>query len=102
MVVDLAVRFTLGVAWLRYLRREVLNILKCSSGEKSMRQDDIGSKIPGHCKYWRFQGDHNLIGCSIDATLCRYSDCDPNKIDPTGLLRRRINGKGRNRAGDKP
>ncbi len=47
-------------------------------------------EIPQHCNYWRFQGDHNMIGCEITGCLCDGNSCDPNKVDPTGFLRNRI------------
>lgn len=53
-------------------------------------KENIGSKIPENCRYWRYQGDHNLIGCRIDGTLCNHDDCNLNRVDPTGLLRKRI------------
>lgn len=47
----------------------------------------LGEEIPKHCHYWRFQGDHNMIGCGIDRTLCKGNSCNPEEVDPTGLLR---------------
>lgn len=48
----------------------------------------LGKEIPKHCKYWRFQGDHNMIGCEITGALCHGEDCDIEKVDPTGNLRK--------------
>ena len=45
--------------------------------------------IPKDCKYWRFQGDHSMIGCQITGVLCS-DDCDIERFDPTGFLRERI------------
>lgn len=55
----------------------------------------IGRKVPNNCKYWRYQGDHNMIGCKIDGTLCSNEDCDIDRKDPTGYLRERIDKKKR-------
>lgn len=46
-------------------------------------------KIPKHCKYWRFQGDHNMIGCQLFGYLCSEK-CDPEKVDPKRFFRNRI------------
>jgi len=45
--------------------------------------------IPKNCKYWRFQGGHNMVGCQITGALCS-NDCDIDRIDPVGFLRERI------------
>ena len=50
----------------------------------------LGKNIPSHCRFWRFQGDHNMIGCQITGALCHGESCDPNKVDPTGYLRERL------------
>ena len=51
---------------------------------------ELGKNIPEHCRYWQYQGDHNMIGCKIDSTLCAGNLCNPEAQDPTGFLRNRI------------
>jgi len=63
--------------------------------------DGVGRKIPENCRYWRFQGDHNMIGCQITGALC-HEDCDPDRVDPTGNLRRKIDDERNKRKGKWP
>lgn len=50
----------------------------------------IGEKVPRNCNYWRYQGDHNMIGCQITGALCHGNGCNVEEVDPTGSLRKRL------------